>query len=70
MYPQKYNSAVENAGWIATSVKSPFERKPGLKMSTYGADKRKDKIRNYLHESYMPSFSQHHSIDDAEDSLL
>ena len=39
-------------------------------MSTYGGDKRKDKIRNYLHDSFMPNYSPHHSIDDNEDSLL
>lgn len=69
MYPQKYGDAVQNAGWMPLSVKSPFERKPGMKMSTYGGDKRKDKIRNYLHDSFLPSHSPY-SVDDQQDSLL
>ena len=64
MYPQKYADAVQNAGWTQPSVKSPFERKPGMKMSTYGGDRRKDKIRNLLQDSFLAGHSPRNSNED------
>ena len=31
--------------WQDNTVKSPFERKPGMKMSTYGGEKRRMSTR-------------------------
>lgn len=57
------------AGWMPPSVKSPFENKPGMKMSAYTGDKRKDRIRYKLHENFLASQSLPNSIDE-RDSMM
>lgn len=71
-YPQKYEEPLKKTGWVPTSVKSPFEAKPGMKMSTYGGDKRKDKLRHTLQDSYLGSRSPRNSepFQDYQDSIM
>ena len=45
--PHNHEEQANVLGWAHQfkSVKSPFESKPGMKMSTYGGDKRQDRLR-------------------------
>lgn len=73
MYPHKFTDAVQQAGWTQPSVKSPFERKPGMIMSSYGGEKRKDKIRYYLQDTFMgasQSPTRNTAVDDVNDSMM